>query len=58
MKTRECIGWLWQASYGVRGRVVLCSLVGSLHVAASLAFVWVCKRLIDEVTVGEGESLQ
>ena len=51
MKTRECIKWLWKASDGVRGRVVLCSLVGGLHVAASLAFVWVCKRLIDLVTV-------
>jgi len=57
MKTRECIKWLWKASDGVRGRVVLCSLVGGLHVAASLAFVWVCKRLIDLVTVDGGGSL-
>lgn len=57
MKTRECIKWLWKASDGVRGRVVLCSLVGGLHVAASLAFVWVCKRLIDLVTADGGGSL-
>lgn len=57
MKTRECIAWLWNASSGVRGRVVVCSLVGGLHVAASLAFVWVCKKLIDAVTVGQGEPL-
>lgn len=57
MKTRECMKWLWKASDGVRGRVVLCSLVGGLHVAVSLAFVWVCKRLIDLVTVDGGGSL-
>ena len=57
MKTRECIAWLWNASSGVRGRVVLCSIIGGLHVAASLAFVWVCKKLIDAVTVGQGEPL-
>jgi ABC-type multidrug transport system fused ATPase/permease subunit len=57
MKTRDCIAYLWRASGGVRGRVVVCSLVGGLHVAASLAFVWVCKKLIDAVTVGEGEPL-
>lgn len=57
MKTRDCIAYLWRASGGVRGRVVVCSLVGGLHVAASLVFVWVCKKLIDAVTVGEGEPL-
>ncbi len=57
MKTRECISYLWKASGGVRGRVMVCSIVGGLHVAASLAFVWVCKKLIDAVTVGEGEPL-
>lgn len=57
MKTRECINWLWKASRGIRGRVLACSLTGGLHVAASLVFVWVCKRLIDAVTVGEGEPL-
>lgn len=57
MKTRECISYLWKASREVRGRVAVCSVVGGLHVAASLAFVMVCKRLIDAVTVGEGEPL-
>lgn len=57
MKTRDCIKWLWKASDGVRGRIVASSLVGGLHVAASLSFVWVCKRLIDAVTVDKGEPL-
>ena len=57
MKTRECISYLWEASRGVRGRVAVCSIVGGLHVAASLAFVMVCKSLIDAVTVAEGEPL-
>ena len=57
MKTRECISYLWKASEGVRGRIVVSTITGSLHVVASLAFVWVCKRLIDAVTVGEGEPL-
>ena len=57
MKTRECIKWLWKASRGVRSRVLACSITGGLHVAASLVFVWVSKRLIDAVTIGEGEPL-
>ena len=57
MKTRECIKWLWIASKGTRGRVAVCSVLGGLHVAASLAFVWVCKRLIDIVTVDKDESM-
>lgn len=57
MKTRECINWLWKASKGTRGRVAVCSVLGGLHVAASLAFVWVCKRLIDIVTVDKDESM-
>lgn len=57
MKTKECIKWLWNVSEGVRIRVVLTSLVGIMHVAASLAFVWTCKRLIDTVTSGSGDPL-
>lgn len=57
MKTRECMKWLWKASDGVRWKVLACSVVGGFHVVASLAFIWVCKKLIDAVTVGEGEPL-
>lgn len=54
MKTIDCIKWLWRASDGVRGRVVLASAVGILHVGASLSFVWVCKEMIDSAQVGDG----
>lgn len=57
MRTKDCIKWLWRASDGVRGKVVLCSLTGGLHVAASLAFVWICKKLIDAATSGNGENV-
>lgn len=54
MKTVECIKWLWRASGGVRMRVVLSAFAGILHVAASMAFVWVCKELIDAAEAGNG----
>lgn len=57
MKTRECIEWLWRASGGVRMRVLFTSIAGGLHVMASLAFVWICKRLIDAVTMDTAEPL-
>ena len=57
MRTRECIKWLWRASDGVRWRIVLNSMVGILYVVSSLAFVWVCKGLVDLVTSGTSESL-
>lgn len=57
MKTRDCLKWLWNASLGVRGRVVACTLFGVLHVATSMTFVWACKTLIDAVTSGEGQDL-
>lgn len=57
MRTRECIKWLWRASSGVRKYVVLNSLSGVLHVCSSLAFVWVCKALVDQVTSGQGDNL-
>ena len=57
MKTRECIKWLWNASYGMRSRIAVCALVGALHVAASMTFVWVCKQLVDSATSGIREDL-
>lgn len=57
MKTTECIGWLWRASYGVRRYVIASSVAGSLHVASSMAFVWLCKRMIDAATTGNTDNL-
>ena len=57
MKTRECIKWLWRASHDVRGHILSNSLIGILHVASSLTFVWICKTLVDIVTTGTGSHL-
>lgn len=57
MRTRECISWLWRASDGVRLRTLASALLGGLHVAASLLFVWVCKQLIDAATSGGDRNL-
>lgn len=57
MRTRDCISWMWRASHGVRGYVTGASVIGVLHVGASLAFVWICKRLIDTATSGDNENL-
>ena len=34
----------------VRGRMLLSVLIGLVRIAASLAFVWICKRLVDIAT--------
>ena len=57
MRTRECLKWLWRASQDVRGHVLLNSLIGILHVASSLTFVWICKTLVDSATTGTENSL-
>lgn len=57
MKTRDCLKWLWKASYGIRGRIVVSTFTGAVHVVSSLAFVWACKELIDAVTSDSGRDL-
>lgn len=57
MKTFECIKWLWRASDGVRGRIVISSLTGFAHVAFSMGFVLLCKCMIDVAVSGDGGSL-
>jgi ABC-type multidrug transport system fused ATPase/permease subunit len=42
--------WLYQHSEGVRGRLVLNVLLGILNVALNLAFIFVCKRIVDIAT--------
>ena len=48
--TRKDIRWLWSASQHIRSRIILSSVVGVLHVCASLLFVWTCKQLVDIAT--------
>lgn len=50
--------WLWKASDGVRWRVVASSVVGMLHVAVSMSFVWICKSLIDIATSASDGNLK
>lgn len=57
MRTLDCMKWLWRASEGVRWRIVVSALTGILHVGASMAFVWVCKELIDSAEAGNGIQL-
>lgn len=56
MRTALCINWLWSASGGIRSRILLSGISGVGYVCASLAFVWVSKRLVDIATFKtEGE---
>ena len=47
---RRLIHWLWEASDGIRGKMVLNALCGLLYIAASLSFVYFSKGAIDMVT--------
>ena len=56
MRIGSCIGWLWSASLGIRSRIALSGVAGVGGVGASLAFVWISKRLVDIATAkAEGE---
>ena len=50
MKLKEYIVWLTRVSHGMRWRIALNSLSGMAHVALSLSFIWICKRLVDIAT--------
>ena len=54
----KLLGWIWAASRGVRGRILLCTLIGCVSVACSLVFVLFSKNAIDIATgVREGQLL-
>ena len=54
----KLLGWIWAASRGVRGRILLCTLIGCISVACSLVFVLFSKNAIDIATgVKEGQLL-
>ena len=52
MRMKQCIRWLWKVSEGYRLPVICCALT-----CVSLAFVFVCKYLIDIATGASDESL-
>ena len=47
---------LWRMSKPVLGRDMVSVIIGCIRIAASLGFVWICKRLVDIVT-GESDAL-
>ncbi len=52
----KLLGWIWGASRGMRGRILLCTLIGCVSVACSLVFVLFSKNAIDIATgVREGQ---
>ena len=48
--TKKNLYWLWNASQGIRSRIVINSIAGICRVCMSLLFVWACKKLIDVAT--------
>lgn len=57
MHVKECAGWLWRASKGIRGSVSWSALAGIVNVTVSLTFIYVCKHLIDIVTGHSDDEL-
>ena len=54
----QLLRWIWSNSRGVRGRILLCTLIGCVSVACSLVFVLFSKNAIDIATgVREGQLL-
>lgn len=53
----QLLRWIWRASRGVRGRMLLCTLIGCVSVACSLVFVLFSKNAIDIATGVEQGSL-
>ena len=50
--------WMWETSRGVRGRILLCALIGCISVGCSLLFVLFSKNAVDIATgIHEGKLL-
>ena len=47
---RQVLRGLRPMARPVRGRILVSVLIGVVRIAASLAFVWICKRLVDIAT--------
>ena len=50
MNLKGYVVWLWRAAEGVRRRIALQTVVGLVHVAISLFYVWTSKQLVDIAT--------
>ncbi|MBR6055238.1 MAG: ABC transporter ATP-binding protein [Bacteroidales bacterium] len=47
--------WLWRGCAGIRGRLALNVILGTLNVAVSLLFIGLCKHLVD-IATGNAEG--
>ena len=52
---RNCVKALWRMSVPVRWRMLVSILAGAVRIAASLAFVWASKHLVD-IATGESDA--
>lgn len=52
---KESMEWLWKVSKGYRRCILCVGAMGVARVTISLTFIWVCKRIIDNVT-GEADG--
>lgn len=50
MNNRHLLIWLWQSIRGTRGGILLSCVVGIVRIILSLAFVFLCKYIIDIAT--------
>jgi len=50
MKITECIAWSWRISQPFHSAIMVNSVVGGIRVGVSLAFIGVCKHLVDIAT--------
>ncbi|WP_294531782.1 ABC transporter ATP-binding protein [uncultured Bacteroides sp.] len=57
MRIIDGIKWVWDASSGYRKLILLSMLCGMFRMAVSLAFVWLCKYVIDVATHQTAGSL-
>lgn len=57
MRIIDGIKWIWDASLGYRKPILLSMLCGMFRMAVSLAFVWLCKYVIDVATHQTAGSL-
>lgn len=57
MKLWEYISWSWRATEGLRMRLLAQVVVGVVHVALSLCYVWTSKQLVDIATGREQGSI-
>lgn len=54
---KENIIWTWQQLNGMRLRILGSCMIGMLRICVSLAFVWICKVVVDVATTQHGAHI-